>query len=160
MKKIFVLILITLFTTSVFGAGSDDSSSNEENLYKDAKNLINRGKKLEKKNKQERALKLYASANEKLFEAYKKDKKNADVLNYLGFTLRKAERYKEAEKYYLLGLDIKPNHNGINEYLGELYVKTNRIDKAKERLNVLKNCNCEEYGMLELVIKTRGNITY
>ena len=113
-----------------------------------------------RKNKQERALKLYASANEKLFEAYKKDKKNADVLNYLGFTLRKAERYKEAEKYYLLGLDIKPNHNGINEYLGELYVKTNRIDKAKERLNVLKNCNCEEYGMLELVIKTRGNITY
>ena len=52
---------------------------------------------------------------------------------------------KEAEKYYLQGLEIEPNHNGINEYLGELYVETNRIDKARERLAVLKNCKCEEY---------------
>ena len=43
------------------------------------------------------------------------------------------------EKYYLEGLKIDPDHNGINEYLGELYVKTNRIDLAKERLAVLEN---------------------
>ena len=57
---------------------------------------------------------------------------------------------------YLAGLKIKPNHNGINEYLGELYVQTDRIDKAKGRLEVLKNCNCDEYKELELIIKTRG----
>ena len=34
-------------------------------------------------------------------------------------------------------------------------MQTNRIDKANERLEVLKNCNCKEYGELELIIKTR-----
>ena len=60
--------------------------------------------------------------------------------------------YSEAEKHYLAGLAIKPDHNGINEYLGELYVKTNRIDKAKERLEVLKNCGCEEFEELKQII--------
>ena len=64
------------------------------------------------------------------------------------------------EKFYLKGLSIKPDHNGINEYLGELYVQTNRIDKANERLEVLKNCNCKEYGELELIIKTKGSKVY
>ena len=50
---------------------------------------------------------------------------------------------------------IKHNHNGINEYLGELYVQTNRIDKANERLTILKNCNCDEYKELELIIKNK-----
>ena len=62
--------------------------------------------------------------------------------------------------YETVRINIKPNHNGINEYLGELYVQTNRIDKANERLEVLKNCNCKEYGELELIIKTRGTKIY
>ena len=49
-------------------------------------------------------------------------------------------------------LEIDPNHKEINEYLGELYVVTNRINLAKERLNVLANCNCEEYGELKEII--------
>ena len=89
-----------------------------------------------------------------------KDKKNPDILNYMGFTSRKIGNFSEAEDYYLRGLAIDPKHNGINEYLGELYVQTDRIDKAKERLEVLKNCNCEEYGELELIIKTRGSKVY
>ena len=40
------------------------------------------------------------------------------------------------------------------------FVQTNRIDKANERLEVLKGCNCEEYGELELIIKTRGTKVY
>jgi restriction endonuclease Mrr len=52
----------------------------------------------------------------------------------------------------LAGLSIKPDHNGINEYLGELYVKTNRIDLAKERLEVLRKCNCEEFEELKVII--------
>ena len=80
--------------------------------------------------------------------------------SYLGFALRKIGNFEKAEKYYLIGLNIKPDHNGINEYLGELYVQTNRIDKANERLEVLKDCNCKEYGELELIIKTRGSKVY
>ena len=86
-------------------------------------------------------------------KAYNEDKKNPDILNYLGFTLRKAGNFEEAEKFYLAGLEIKPDHKGINEYLGELYIKTNRIKLAKERLEVLKSCKCEEFDELKELIE-------
>ena len=71
----------------------------------------------------------------------------------MGFSLRKLGDYENAEKYYLLGLKIDPKHFGINEYLGELYVLTDRIDLAKERLNMLEGCSCEEYDELKEVIE-------
>ena len=144
-------------------AGSDSSGgddTNTESLYKDAVKLVKRAGKLEKKEKTDKAKKLYSQAFDKFEKAHKSDKKNPDVLNYMGFTSRKVGNFEKAEKFYLKGLSIKPDHNGINEYLGELYVQTNRIDKAKERLEVLKNCNCDEFGELELIIKTRGTKVY
>ena len=145
-------------------AGSDSSSgsssSKAETLYEDAVKLVKRAGKLEKKDKTDKAKKLYAQAFNKLEKAYKSDKKNPDILNYMGFTTRKTGNFEKAEKFYLEGLSLKPNHNGINEYLGELYVQTNRIDKANERLKVLKNCNCKEYSELELIIKTKGSKVY
>ena len=132
---------------------SGDSGNNQDNLYKAAKKLVIKAKKLEKKDKVEKALKLYSKAYDKLLKAYDKDKKNPDILNYLGFTLRKAGNFEEAEKFYLAGLEIKPDHKGINEYLGELYIKTNRIELAKERLEVLKDCKCEEFEELKELIE-------
>ena len=75
-----------------------------------------------------------------------------DTLNYLGFANRKIDNIKDAEIYYLMGLEIDPKHVGINEYLGELYVYTNRHNLAIERLEVLKSCNCKEYDQLKAVI--------
>jgi tetratricopeptide (TPR) repeat protein len=158
MIKKFIYILSFCFFTQLAlaagdGGGSDSGGTdNYLDQYKAAKKLVNRGKKLEKKGKKELALKRYNEAYEKLFDAHKVESRNPDILNYLGFTLRKAEKFDQAEKYYLQGLEIKPDHNGINEYLGELYVQTNRIELAKERLEVLKNCNCEEYQELQEVI--------
>ena len=169
MKNIFILLLSLILSTSLMAAGSDSSSgssssssssSNEESLYEDAVKLVKRAGKLEKKDKTDKAKKLYSQAFNKLEKAYKSDKKNPDILNYMGFTTRKTGNFEKAEKFYLEGLSLKPNHNGINEYLGELYVQTNRMDKANERLEVLKNCNCKEYGELELIIKTRGSKVY
>ena len=138
-------------------AGSDSSGdSSKESLYDNAVKLVKRAGKLEKKDKSDKAKKLYAQAFKKLEKAYKTDKKNPDILNYMGYTTRKVGNFDQAEKFYLEGLKIKPNHNGINEYLGELYVQTNRIDKANERLAVLKNCNCDEYNELQLIIKNKG----
>ena len=153
MKKITVLFLSLLISTSLFAAGGDGGGSSgggdshsKASLYDDAVKLVKRAGKLEKKENIDKAKKLYSQAFAKL--------------NYMGFTSRKVGNFDEAEKFYLKGLSIKPNHNGINEYLGELYVQTNRIDKANERLKVLKNCNCKEYGELELIIKTRGSKVY
>jgi len=154
MKKIIYVFAFLLLTNFCFAAGGSSSSNgNEANLYKEAKKFIVRAKKLEKKDKVEKALKLYSKAYDKLLKAYNEDKKNPDILNYLGFTLRKAGNFEEAEKFYLAGLEIKPDHKGINEYLGELYVKTNRIELAKERLEVLKGCKCEEYEELKDLIE-------
>ena len=166
MKKILVLLFVLSLNNQVFSAGGDSGSSSSSSgssatsLYDQAVKLIKRAGKLEKKDKGEKAKKLYSQAFKKLNKAYKSDKKNPDILNYMGFTSRKTGNYKEAENYYLTGLDLNPKHNGINEYLGELYVQTNRIDKANERLTVLKNCDCEEYQDLELIIKTRGTKVY
>ena len=154
MKKIIYVFVFLLLTNFSFAAGGSSSSNgNKANLYKEAKKLIVRAKKLEKKDKVEKALKLYSKAYDKLLKAYDKDKENPDILNYLGFTLRKAGNFDKAEKFYLAGLEIKPDHKGINEYLGELYIKTNRIELAKERLEVLKGCKCEEFEELKELIE-------
>ena len=154
-KKIIYIISFCLISQIIHAAGGDSSGSDSDSYldtYKSGKNLVYRAKKLEKKGKTEKAMKLYNSAYKKFLEAHKVENRNPDVLNYLGFTLRKTGNYEEAEKFYLQGLAVKPDHNGINEYLGELYIKTNRLDKAKERLEVLKSCNCEEYGELKELI--------
>jgi tetratricopeptide (TPR) repeat protein len=163
MKNLLVIVFTLLLSSSLMAAGSDSSSgssSDKESLYEDAVKLVKRAGKLEKKDKTDKAKKLYSQAFNKLEKAYKSDKKNPDILNYMGFTTRKTGNFEKAEKFYLEGLSLKPNHNGINEYLGELYVQTNRIDKANERLEVLKSCNCKEYGELELIIKTKGSKVY
>jgi len=163
MKNLLVIVFTLLLSSSLMAAGSDSSSgssSDKESLYEDAVKLVKRAGKLEKKDKTDKAKKLYSQAFNKLEKAYKSDKKNPDILNYMGFTTRKTGNFEKAEKFYLEGLSLKPNHNGINEYLGELYVQTNRIDKANERLEVLKSCNCKEYSELELIIKTKGSKVY
>ncbi len=113
---------------------------------------------MKKKNKVEKAKKLYLKAYDKFEKAYAKDKKNADILNYLGYTLRKTGDFEKAETYYLKGLELDSGHLGINEYLGELYVQTGRIELAKERLQVLDGCKCEEYKELRELIEEKKDL--
>ena len=152
-KKIFVILILTLFTTSSFSAGSDSTSSKVKSNYDKAVESIKFAKKYESKGKLEKAKKRYAKAQKLLLKSNSEKPNKADTLNYLGFTTRKLGDYENGEKYYLQGLEIEPNHIGINEYLGELYVATNRLNLAKERLNILENCNCEEYTELKEIIE-------
>ena len=153
-KKTFLMLLtLILLSNNSYSAGSSsDSSSKVTSDYDNAVKLIKAAKKLEKKGKKEKANKRYMKAQALLIKSNKKKPNQADTLNYLGFTTRKLGDFERGEKYYLLGLDIDPNHIGINEYLGELYVVTNRINLAKERLKVLESCNCEEYTDLKEII--------
>ena len=96
---------------------------------------------------------MYKASLKFLLKANEEISADPDTLNYLGFVSRKLGKFDDAEVYYLLGLEIDPKHKGINEYLGELYVITKRIKKARERLAVLENCNCEEYGELKGIIE-------
>ena len=156
MKKIIFIILLLLLSNPNFAAGAGNSNGDyKTSLYKSGKKLVLRAKKLEKKDKVEKAKKLYLKAYDKFEKAYDKDKNNADILNYLGYTLRKTGNFEKAETYYLKGLELDAGHLGINEYLGELYVQTNRIDLAKKRLEVLSGCKCEEYEELKELIEKK-----
>jgi tetratricopeptide (TPR) repeat protein len=80
---------------------------------------------------------------------------HADVYNLMGFALRKTGDYQQAYTFYRKALDFDPNHKGALEYLGELYVETGQVDKAKEnvvRLKELCPSGCEELADLEKAI--------
>ena len=150
-KKLLTLFIFFFLTAETLAAGT--SSSSKKPSYKNAVKIIEAAKKYESKNKMDKALKRYEKAQKILLKLDKDKPLQADTLNYLGFTTRKLGDFEAGEKYYLLGLQVDPTHVGINEYLGELYVVTNRIDLAKERLEVLKNCNCEEFKELKEIIE-------
>ena len=152
MKKIFFVLFIIFSLIGSSYAASSSSGTKTTSNYDKAVKLIKFAKKYEKKGKVNKANKRYEKAFKLLLKSNKKKPNNADILNYLGFTTRKLGDLKNGEKYYLEGLAIEPGHIGINEYLGELYVATNRMDLAKERLEVLKGCNCEEYQELKEII--------
>ena len=150
---LFILLGVPINFNLVYSAGSGNAGSDKATLYNIGKKLVIRAKKLENKNKVEKAQKLYLKALDKFEKAYTKDKKNADLLNYFGYTLRKTGNFEKAEIYYLKGLELDAGHLGINEYLGELYVETDRIELARERLQVLSDCKCEEYEELKELIE-------
>ena len=156
MKNISITIAIFLLLSATsYSAGSSSSNNNDVNKktdYEKAVSLIDEAKKLEEKDKQKKAEKQYQKAQKLLIKSNENNPNNADTLNYLGFTTRKLGDFNLGEKYYLQGLAIEPKHNGINEYLGELYVVTNRMDLAKKRLEVLRSCNCEEFQELKEII--------
>ena len=152
LKNILILLFFVLFATGSYSAGSDPKPAKVKTDYAKAVEAIKFAKKYEKKGKLEKAKKRYEKAQKLLLKSNKEKPLQADTLNYLGFTTRKLGDYENGEKYYLQGLEIEPNHIGINEYLGELYVATNRLDLAKERLKILENCNCKEYKELKQII--------
>ena len=145
----FILILLS---TNSYSAGTSSSSDSGSSYYSKAVKLVKAAKKFENDGKIEKADKRYMKALKLLIKSNKSKPNKADTLNYLGFTTRKLGDFETGEKYYLQGLAIEPNHIGINEYLGELYVVTNRIDLANERLKVLEGCNCKEYDSLKQII--------
>jgi tetratricopeptide (TPR) repeat protein len=80
---------------------------------------------------------------------------HADVYNLLGFSLRKSGDLETAYTFYKKALDFDPEHKGALEYLGELYVETGQVEKARENVVLLKKLcpgGCEELADLEHAI--------
>ena len=102
--------------------------------------------------KYERAVELieaedYEAGLRILEKVNRKEPGNADVLNMLGYAHRKLERMETALGFYREALAIEPRHLGANEYLGELYLETGKLDLAEGRLaELVAACpsGCEE----------------
>jgi len=93
------------------------------------------------------------------------DTGSADWNNLMGYTLRKntPPDIGAAEKFYNEALRIDPKHRGALEYSGELYLMTDNLPKAEERLTALdKLCSsaCAEFNDLKKAVaryKANGN---
>jgi tetratricopeptide (TPR) repeat protein len=82
------------------------------------------------------------------------------VLNYIGYSNRKAGRLEIGITFYRKALAIDPDFVLAREYLGEGYVAAGRADLAKVELaEIAKRCGttCEEYKDLSEAIATAVN---
>jgi Flp pilus assembly protein TadD len=87
------------------------------------------------------------------------DTQQADVYNLLGFALRKTGDFRTSLTYYTKALELQPDHKAAREYLGELYVETGNLEKAKEQLAILaKLCpgGCDERDDLQKAISAKS----
>jgi Tfp pilus assembly protein PilF len=99
----------------------------------------------------------YASAQQTLKAALASDPGNADLHNLYAYSIRKGANpdMQLVFKHYNEALRIDPKHRGAQEYIGEAYLMTGNLPKAKEHLAALnKICffGCAEYDMLKKAI--------
>ncbi len=130
---------------NVMAAGTSSTSSHRPSASPEFK----AGKKAVKEGNFQSALGHLNKANEK-------NPKNADIQNLLGYSYRKLGDTDRAFEHYHIALQIDPKHRGANEYLGELYLETDQLAKAEERLKVLDEAcfwGCEEYDDLKEAIE-------
>jgi len=83
---------------------------------------------------------------------------DADVHNLLGYSYRKVGQFDKAMEHYGLALKLDRNHRGAHEYVGELYLETNRLAEAEQQLQALsKACpwfgKCDERDDLKAAIE-------
>ena len=160
MKKI-KLILLFFFTISIV-LRAYAYEGYEENLgregpppagqYKLGFKELERAIKTEKKGKINKAKIKFKKALDYFLKANAEDPANPDILNFLGLCSEKLGFDENAEIYYLLGLELNDQHNSIKYNLGVFYKNQNRISDTREILNSLKNCGCEEYQNLKMLI--------
>ena len=147
MKLVIIFILFAInFNNQSFSAGSYDNNKDYGKDFKDTINLI----KSEDYKRAIKKLKMLINQNSPNFT-------NADLYNYIGFSYRKLKEYKNAEKFYLKALKINNNHIGALEYIGELYIETDRINLAEDildKLNKASGQKSDEYQELLNLINT------
>ena len=153
--KFFLLVLLTI-QFIVSNAVADPSSSSDYdddakpvNLdYKRGYDGVSNGN--------------YQLSIKYLLKAAKTSPDNPDVYNLLGFSNRKLDKLEESFMYYNRALKLNPRHLGANEYIGELYLRTNNLKKAEEHLKILDDIcffGCDEYDDLkESIEKYKKNL--
>jgi tetratricopeptide (TPR) repeat protein len=142
--RLYALLLSMVLAGAAFGAGS--ALAIDTVVSRDAPDLTSVRAKIKAKD-----FKAAIAELTPLLETHQ----HADVYNLMGFSLRKLKDYKQAYTFYRKALEFDPEHKGALEYLGELYVETGQMDKAKEHVTLLKKLcpsGCEELADLEEAI--------
>jgi tetratricopeptide (TPR) repeat protein len=93
----------------------------------------------------------YAEAIPHLESALADKPHDADILNYLGYTKRMTGDYTASLDFYKRALAEDPNHKGVHEYLGELYLQMHDQPSAQKELDTLASLcpsGCDERDAL------------
>ena len=94
-----------------------------------------------------------------LEKALAQDSKDADVYNLLGFSHRKRGNYDGAFANCRKALALNAEHRGAHEYIGQAYLETGNLAKAREHLEHLENLDdlcfwgCDEYDDLKNAVE-------
>jgi len=145
-KYVMAVVMSFVFASMAMAAGSS-SSSTQPNSYFD------QGVKAVESANYKKAIKLFN-------KVVATKPTNADAWNYLGFSNRKLKKFDLALNAYQKALAIDPKHRGANEYLGELYLQTDDLAKARERLKKLDDIctfGCKEFDDLKVAIAAYEN---
>jgi len=102
----------------------------------------------------------WSTAIKSLNSAALRDRRNADIQNYLGYAYRNTGQLDLAFRHYQRALQLNSRHRGAHEYVGEAYLMVHNLAKAEEHLVALqKICliPCEEYADLKKkIMEYRG----
>lgn len=79
----------------------------------------------------------WEKAHKLLLPMTKSHPKSADVFNLLGFTQRSDGKFDESLKNYQIALKLDPAHLEAHVYLGQLYIKTGKLEKAVEQSKII-----------------------
>ena len=104
--------------------------------------------------------KQWRTAISHLEKALAKDRNNADIHNWLGYSYRNSGNVPKGMDHYNVALKLNPNHRGAHEYIGQGYLTLKNKPKAEEHLAALeKICgkSCEEYQDLQQAIAKYKN---
>lgn len=146
-KFVWTVVLAVAVAPAVMAAGSPSTSRPPAALGAQPSDY-ERGVKAVKARDFQRALSLF----EKVAQA---DPRNADALNYIGFSQRQLRHFDQSLAAYQKALALSPNHLGANEYLGELYLDLGNQDKARQQLAKLQSLcpkGCPEYDDLSKAV--------
>ena len=96
----------------------------------------------------------WAGAQGVLREAVQRNPQDADYHNLSAYSMRKGANPSMVLvlRHYLEALRLNPQHRGAHEYIGEAYLMSGNVAKAKEHLAQLdKLCTfgCEEFAKLK-----------
>ena len=144
MKKL--LILLSLISFNVSGAGTESSTSDSTTTPDQVNMLYELAEKHIYNKKYDKSLKLL----KKLTKREDLGTRRADIYNLLGFSYRKLENPELDKSFaaYMMALEIDPEHAGAHEYLGELFLMRDQKNQALKMLSILENLvgkNAEEY---------------
>jgi len=136
----FHALILSLFTAASVWAADTPAPEPKDPKLEQARNAIG---------KQD-----WAGARNILREAVARNPQSADYHNLYAYSIRKGANpaMDLVFRHYNEALRLDPKHRGAHEYIGEAYLMSGNVGKAKEHLAQLDRLctfGCEEYTKLK-----------